>query len=73
MIEITKGSQLLFGFRGAPIADLEALIDTLVRVGWLAVDLADRIEVLDINPLLIMPEGRGVAAVDALIELKKGS
>ncbi|MFC2165731.1 acetate--CoA ligase family protein [Acidobacteriota bacterium] len=73
MINMTKGSQLLFGFRGSPLADLEALTDTLVRVSWLAVDWADRIEALDINPLLIMPEGMGVAAVDALIELKEGS
>jgi acyl-CoA synthetase (NDP forming) len=73
MIAMTKGSQLLSGFRGSPRADLEALIDTLVRVSWLAVDWADRIEALDINPLLILPEGRGVAAVDALIELKNSS
>jgi acetyltransferase len=71
MITATKASQLLFGFRGAPKADADALIDTLVRVSWLAVDGRDRIEALDINPLLIMPEGEGVSAVDALIELKK--
>ena len=71
MIEKTRGSQLLHGFRGSPRADLEALTDTLVRVGRLALDWADRIEALDINPLLIMPEGRGVVAVDALLVLKK--
>jgi len=73
MIAMTKSSQLLFGFRGSPRADLDALIDTLVRVSWLAVDGADRIEALDINPLLVMPEGEGVVAVDALIELQKDS
>ena len=70
MIEKTRGSQLLHGFRGSPRADLEALTDTLVRVGRLALDWADRIEALDINPLLIMPEGRGVVAVDALLVLQ---
>jgi acetyltransferase len=72
MIHKTKGSQLLFGFRGSPRADLDALIDTLVRISWLAIDWAAGLEALDINPLLIMPEGKGVAAVDALIELKEG-
>ena len=73
MIERTKASQLLQGFRGSPQADLEALTETLIRVGRLAVDWADRIEALDINPLLIMPEGQGVVAVDALLILKEDS
>lgn len=71
MVGNTKGSKLLYGFRGSPKADLEALVDTLIRIGRLAVDWADRIEALDINPLLILPEGQGVIAVDALLELKK--
>ena len=71
MIEKTKGSKLLHGFRGSPCADMEALTGTLIRVGRLAIDWADRIEALDINPLLIMPEGRGVVAVDALLVLRK--
>lgn len=73
MIEKTRGSKLLNGFRGSPRADLEALADTLVSVGRLAVDWVDRIEALDINPLLILPEGQGVIAVDALLELKNDS
>ncbi|MBA7603387.1 hypothetical protein ES703_10495 [subsurface metagenome] len=73
MIEMTRASKLLYGFRGSPRADLGALADTLVSVGRLAVDWADRIEALDINPLLILPEGQGVIAVDALLALKKYS
>jgi acetyltransferase len=73
MIESTKASQLLHGFRGSPQADLEILTETLIRIGRLAVDWADRIEALDINPLLIMPEGQGVVAVDALLILKEDS
>lgn len=70
MVDETKASKLLHGFRGSPRGDLEALADTLIKVGRLAVDWAGRIEALDINPLLIMPEGRGVVAVDALLVLK---
>ncbi len=73
MIEKTRARNLIYGFRGSPRADLEALSDTLTSVGRLAVDWADRIEVLDINPLMILPEGRGVIAVDALLVLKKYS
>jgi len=71
MIEKTKGSKLLQGFRGSPRGDLETLSDTLIRVGRLAVDWTGRIDALDINPLLIMSEGQGVVAVDALLVLKQ--
>jgi acyl-CoA synthetase (NDP forming) len=73
MIEQTRTSRILKGFRGGPPADLEALIDVLIAVGNLAVDWSDRIEALDINPLLVFPEGRGVVAVDALLVLKDGN
>lgn len=71
MIGQTRASKLLTGFRGASKADMEALADALISVGRIGIDLSDRIEALDINPLLIMPEGQGVIAVDALIILKK--
>jgi acetyltransferase len=70
MIDQTRTSRILKGFRGAPPADIEALVEVLIAVGNLAVEWSERIEALDINPLLIMPEGRGVAAVDALLVLK---
>jgi acyl-CoA synthetase (NDP forming) len=70
MIEQTRTSRILKGFRGAPPADVEALIDVLIAVSNLAVDWSERIEALDINPLLIMPEGKGAVAVDALLVLK---
>jgi acetyltransferase len=70
MIEKTRGSRLLKGFRGRPEADIEALVDVLVRVGNLAVNWSEDIEALDINPLLILPRGKGVIAVDALMVTK---
>jgi len=71
MIERTRTAKILKGFRGAPAADIEALVDVLIRVGNLAFDLEERIEALDINPLLIFPEGRGVLAVDALLVVQQ--
>jgi acyl-CoA synthetase (NDP forming) len=70
LIEQTRTSRILKGFRGAPPGDIEALIDVLIAVGNLAVDWSERIEALDINPLLIMPEGKGAVAVDALLVLR---
>jgi acyl-CoA synthetase (NDP forming) len=70
MIEQTRAGRLLKGFRGSPAADIEALIDVLIAVGKLGLDWADRIEALDINPLLLRPAGQGAVAVDALLIIK---
>jgi acetyltransferase len=70
MIAQTKAARLLGGFRGQPPADTPALADALVRLSWLAVDLADSLTSLEINPLMVLPRGRGVSAVDFLIELR---
>ena len=70
MIEQTRTSRVLKGWRGAPPADIEALVDVLIAVGNLALDWGDRIEALDINPLLVLPDGQGTLAVDALLVLK---
>jgi acetyltransferase len=66
MVAAVKGARLLQGFRGRPAADIDALADTLVRVSHLAVHLEGTLAELDINPLLILPAGQGVKAVDAL-------
>jgi hypothetical protein len=67
MIAEVKGARLLQGFRGRPVADLEALADTLVRVSNLAIHLEGHLAELDINPLMVLPSGQGVKAVDALV------
>ena len=46
---------------------INALVDALVRVSWLAVDLQDLVAELDINPLCVMPAGRGIRMVDSLV------
>ena len=67
MIAEVKGARLLQGFRGRPAADVEALEDTLVRVSGLAMQMEGHLAELDINPLMVLPAGRGVKAVDALV------
>ena len=69
MIAEVKGSSLLQGFRGRPKADIEALADVLVQVSHMAVNLEGNLSELDINPLMVLPEGQGVKAADALVTL----
>jgi acetyltransferase len=70
MIAEVKGARLLQGFRGRPAADLEALADALVRVSYLAMHLEGHLAELDINPLMVLPAGQGVKAVDALVAFR---
>jgi acetyltransferase len=71
MIAEVKGAQLLQGFRGRPAADLAALADTLMRVSHLAMHLEGHLAELDINPLMVLPSGQGVKALDALVVFRR--
>ena len=71
MINQVKGSRLLKGFRGAAPADVDALAEVLVRVSQMAAQLEGTLSELDINPLMVLPEGLGVKAADALVLFKE--
>jgi acetyltransferase len=73
MIGSLKGARLLQGYRGRQAADVDALAKTLVDVSYLAVHLEDEIAEVDINPLLVLPDGEGVVAADALVVLSGAS
>ena len=60
-----KMAKVLDGVRGAPPCDMQALVDTYVRLGELAADLGSCIAEMDVNPVLVGPNG--VVAVDSLI------
>jgi acetate---CoA ligase (ADP-forming) len=60
-----QGNQLLQGVRGRPPVDVDALVDTVMKVQRLALDLAGDVRELDINPLVVRP--RGAVALDALV------
>jgi acyl-CoA synthetase (NDP forming) len=68
MIREIKGFPLLDGARGRPKADVNALADLLLKVSAMAVDLGDRLEELDLNPVRTLPDG--VIALDALLVRK---
>lgn len=67
MIAETRGRALLEGVRGQPPADIEALAQAMAALSVYAARHADAIESIDINPLLVLPRGQGVLALDALI------
>jgi acetate---CoA ligase (ADP-forming) len=62
-----KGAALLDAHRGGPPADVDALIELMVRLSQFAADNADAIAEIDLNPVLVHECGKGVSVVDALI------
>ena len=68
MIQTIKGHSILEGFRGKPLADIDALADTIVQSARMAVDLKGVLNALDLNPLMVLPQGQGVLAADVLME-----
>lgn len=64
-----KCAPLLNGFRGAPPADLNAAAGVILAVARIVESAPSSILELDINPLMLLPEGQGVVAADALIKL----
>jgi acyl-CoA synthetase (NDP forming) len=69
MINSTKASQLLAGFRGAKKGDTDKLIEYLERLSQMAVEL-QKVNELDVNPFVVFEDGKGCKALDARILLK---
>lgn len=67
MIHEIRAAALLSGARGQGRADIPALADTLVALSRLAYEQRDQIESIDINPILALPEGQGVLALDGVV------
>ena len=65
MIDRLKARPLLDGVRGAQAADVTSLAQAIVGVSWLAHDVGDLLEALDVNPVICGPGG--CLAVDALV------
>jgi hypothetical protein len=69
-IALTRASQLLAGYRGSPVCDVDGLAEALVSIGRLACELGDVVEAIDVNPIAVRAKGRGVVALDALVVLR---
>jgi 4-hydroxybutyrate---CoA ligase (ADP-forming) len=70
MVESIKTIKLLKGVRGEKPSDLRAIADSLQRLSQLVVDFQE-IKEFDINPLLVLEEGKGARVVDARIILSQ--
>lgn len=67
MIGEVRMLQTVAGLRGTRKGDLEALAQTIANLSNLAVRPELKVSEAEVNPLMVMPEGEGVLAVDALI------
>jgi acyl-CoA synthetase (NDP forming) len=67
MIRAIKSYPLLAGARGRPVADIDALAEALSRLSVFAAEQGGAYGSIEINPLIVLPKGRGVMAVDALV------
>jgi len=67
-----KTAALLEGYRGRPPGDIGVVVDTVLAVGRFVEDNRDRIAEIDINPLMVRPQGKGAVAVDAYIRTVEG-
>jgi acyl-CoA synthetase (NDP forming) len=65
MIGELRAAPLLTGYRGSKGVDLELVADAIMRIADLALSLGDQVVALEVNPLLVGPEG--VEALDVLI------
>ena len=70
MVREIKAFAVLDGFRGTPKADLDSIIDTLLRLSALVCNHPEVAE-LDINPLIVHPVGEGSSVADSRVMLRK--
>ncbi|MFX0107790.1 MAG: acetate--CoA ligase alpha subunit, partial [Candidatus Hodarchaeota archaeon] len=68
LIEETKMGTLLKGVRGEEPSDIDAIVDTILRISQLVTDFEDIVE-LDINPAFAYVKGKGVSAIDVKITI----
>jgi acetyltransferase len=71
MLAELKAAPLLSGFRGAAKADIAALSQLISQISALAAASREHISEIEINPVLVHPEGQGVTIVDALVVPKR--
>jgi len=71
MIGEVKALQVASGYRGRPSGDLDALASAIVALSQLATVENPAVQEAEINPLVVLPRGAGVVAVDALVRLAR--
>ena len=68
MLDETVAGKLLAGVRGSPAADRAAAVAAITRISQVAHAARASFRALEVNPLIVLPAGRGAVAVDLVIE-----
>lgn len=71
MIRSLKAAPVLLGARGRKRADIGALAAMLSRLSVVAHDAGSRLASIDLNPVIVLEDGRGAFAADAVIEIAR--
>ncbi len=71
MVRSLKSWPLLDGYRGRPKADVQALVSAICNFSKMAAQLGAHLVEAEINPLFVLPEGRGVKAADGVAVLSQ--
>lgn len=69
MLQSLKSWPLLNGFRGRPLADVDALVNAIVAFSQMVAQLGERLLEAEINPVFVLPRGQGVKAADGVVLL----
>jgi hypothetical protein len=67
--EAAAAERLLAGFRGRPPADRAALARLVRDFAAFVTGAGEHVKAIDLNPVMVLPAGRGVRIVDAAIEI----
>ncbi|MDY6934808.1 MAG: acetate--CoA ligase family protein [Spirochaetota bacterium] len=66
MLEETIAYSLLLGARGEKKKDIDAVVDSIIKIGTI-IEKCDKISDIEINPIVVYDENKGLKALDARI------
>lgn len=70
MVQETKAYRLLKGVRGEGEYDIDAVVDSILKIAQLSLEFKGLLE-LDINPIVTYPRGKGICALDVKMTINK--
>lgn len=73
MIQEIKGRPLLEGYRGQPPVSKDLLVDLLMKANRMGLDLADRLDSVDFNPILVWGDQHRVLDAKVLLRSESSS
>jgi acyl-CoA synthetase (NDP forming) len=71
MVREIRAYPLLAGFRGGDPADEGAIVEAILSISRLSLDFPGILE-MDINPVMVLPKGRGLMAIDCRMAIGEG-